>query len=501
MLVVALLFPAGQLLAQDSELTVKDLQKQLNDQQKLLDKQGKELDSQKQQLADQRQLMQSFKTRLDQLLQQSAAVPAASTAAPIASATAPVASTAPPAAPTPSKEELALQQRVSKLEEELKKTPDAPADVLRAGDFPGSIHLPGSNMAAKVGGFVRLGFVDSLQPIASDDRFIVGSIPVEEGDEGRQGTTISAKRSRVNLDMRMDSSVGQFRAFIEGDFAGEGGTENYRLRHAYGQYKSFLIGQTWTTFEDLDSEPEDVDFEGLNSSILLRHPQIRWVKQMKNQRILKLSMEDPETSVPDAESASTFPDTIATIKRKRGWGHTQFGVVIRQLSAVPIGADLSDESTTFGWGLAFSGNVTTKRFDKRDHLTFQLNFGKGIGRYINDLGTIGGQDAAFNPETGDLEALPAYAGFLAYQHWWLSPESRWLRNLRSTFVLSLVDIDNYDFQPGSAYKRTIRNSYNLIWSPINEIDLGIEFIWGQRFNKNDNKAGASQLQFVATFRF
>jgi hypothetical protein len=283
-------------------------------------------------------------------------VPAASTAAPIASATAPVASTAPPAAPTPSKEELALQQRVSKLEEELKKTPDAPADVLRAGDFPGSIHLPGSNMAAKVGGFVRLGFVDSLQPIASDDRFIVGSIPVEEGDEGRQGTTISAKRSRVNLDMRMDSSVGQFRAFIEGDFAGEGGTENYRLRHAYGQYKSFLIGQTWTTFEDLDSEPEDVDFEGLNSSILLRHPQIRWVKQMKNQRILKLSMEDPETSVPDAESASTFPDTIATIKRKRGWGHTQFGVVIRQLSAVPIGADLSDESTTFGWGLAFSGD-------------------------------------------------------------------------------------------------------------------------------------------------
>jgi len=41
-LVVALLLPAGPLLAQDSELTVKDLQKLLNDQQKLLEKQGKE---------------------------------------------------------------------------------------------------------------------------------------------------------------------------------------------------------------------------------------------------------------------------------------------------------------------------------------------------------------------------------------------------------------------------------------------------------------------------
>ena len=483
-LVVALLLPAGQLSAQDSELTVKDLHKLLNDQQKLLEKQGTELDSQKQQIEDQRQLLESFQTRLDQLTQPS---PAAATAVAVA--------------PTPSKQELALQERVSKLEEELKKPPDAPADVLRAGDFPGSIRLPGSNMAAKVGGFVRLGFVDSFEPIGSDDRFIVGSIPVEEGDEGRQGTTISAKRSRVNLDMRMDSSVGQFRAFIEGDFAGDGGTENYRLRHAYGQYKSFLVGQTWTTFEDVDAQPEDVDFEGLSSTIQLRQPQVRWVKLMKNQKTLRVSWEDPQTSVPNAESASIFPDTIATVQRKRKWGHTQFGLLLRQLAAVPNAEEVDEKSSAFGWGLSFSGNVTTQRFDKRDHLDFQVNFGKGIGRYINDLGTVGGQDAVFDPETDDLEALPAYGGFLAYQHWWLSPESRWLRNLRSTFVLSMVQINNYDFQPDSAYKRTIRNSYNLIWSPINEIDLGIEFIWGQRVNKSDNKGTSAQLQFVATFRF
>jgi hypothetical protein len=145
--------------------------------------------------------------------------------------------------------------------------------------------------------------------------------------------------------------------------------------------------------------------------------------------------------------------------------------------------------------------VFTKKFDKRDHLDFQVNFGKGIGRYINDLGTIGGQDAVFDPETGNLEALPAYGGFLAYQHWWLSPDRRWLRNLRSTFVLSLVAVNNYGFQPDSAYKRTVRNSYNLIWSPINEIDLGIEFIWGERVNKDDKKGNSAQLQFVSTFRF
>ena len=485
-LVVALLLPAGPLLAQDSELTVKDLQKLLNDQQKLLERQGKELDSQKQQLADQRQLLQSFQARLDQLAQPSAAAPTALAAS---------------AAPTPSKQELALQERVSKLEEELKNRPDAPVDVLRAGDFPGSIRVPGSNMSAKVGGFVRLGFVDNIDPLGSTDRFIVGSIPVEEADEGKQGTTISAKRSRINLDMRMDSSVGQFRAFIEGDFAGDGGTENYRLRHAYGQYNRFLIGQTWTTFKDQDAEPEDVDFEGLSSMIQLRQPQIRWAKRMKNEGLLRVAMEDPQTEVANAESASTFPDTIATIHRKRKWGHTQFGLLLRQLEAVPNGGETSDRDSTFGWGASFSGNLTTKRFDKRDHMSFQLNLGKGIGRYINDLGTIGGEDAVFDPETGDLKALPAIGGYVAYQHWWKSPDSRWLRNLRSTFVLSLVEVNNYDFQPDTAYKRTFRSTANIIWSPINEIDLGYEFLWGRRVNENDNKGSAFQMQFVATFRF
>ena len=479
-LVVALLLPAGPLLAQDSELTVKDLQKLLNDQQKLLERQGKELDSQKQQLEDQSKLLQSFQARLDELTQPSA----------VASAE-----------PTPSKHELALQERISKLEEDLANPPDAPADVLRAGDFPGSIRIPGSNMSGKVGGFVRLGMVDSIDPIVSDDRFIVGSIPVEENDPGQQGTTISTKRSRVNLDMRMDSSVGQFRAFVEGDFAGDGDTENYRLRHAYGQYRNYLIGKTWTTFADRDAEPEDVDFEGLSATIQHRQPQIRWVKLMKNQKTLKVAFEDPQTAVPNGESTSTIPDGIVTLSRKRPWGHTRFGVVVRQLEAVPRIGESEGKSSTFGWGASFSGSAATKRFDKRDHLDFQLNIGRGIGNYINDLRSIGGEDAVFNPETGELEALPVVAGYLAYQHWWRSPESRWLRNLRSTFVMSLVEVNNYDYQPDTAYKRTIRSTSNLIWSPINEIDLGLEFLWGKRMNENGNDGSAIQLQFVATFRF
>lgn len=480
-LIVLVLLAPSQLPAQEAELSIQELQKMLRQQQQLIEQQSQELDSQRQRLDDQRKLLESFNTRLDALAQQQPADSAA--------------------APPKSKEELAILERVSRLEEKLKEQPDAPADVLRAGDFPGSIRIPGSNMAGKVGGFVRLGFVDSIDPIGSDDRFIVGSIPVEEQDFGQQGTTISAKRSRVNLDMRMDSSVGQFRAFIEGDFAGDGGTENYRLRHAYGQYNRFIIGKTWTAFKDNYAEPEDVDFEGLSAMIQLRQPQIRWSKVTESGNIYRVSLEDPQSSVTGGTSSSTIPDLIGTFHRDRSRGHTRVGLVLRQIAAVPTGVEAADEEKTFGWGASFSGNVSTKRFDKRDHVSFQLNIGKGIGRYINDLGTIGGKDAVFNPETGDLESLPAVGGYVAYQHWWKSPESRWMRNLRSTFVLSLVEVNNYDFQPETDYKRTIRSTANVIWSPINEIDLGLEFLWGRRMNENGNKGTAVQIQFVSTFRF
>ena len=41
--------------------------------------------------------------------------------------------------------------------------------------FPGSIRVPGTGMAQKFGGNVRIGVVDSLDPIGSTDRFVTGS--------------------------------------------------------------------------------------------------------------------------------------------------------------------------------------------------------------------------------------------------------------------------------------------------------------------------------------
>ena len=66
------------------------------------------------------------------------------------------------------------------------------------------------------------------------------------------------------------------RIFTEGDFFGQ--SNAFRLRHAYGEVGSLLVGQTWTTFTDVAAAPATLDFEGSVSSVNRRQAQARWTQ-------------------------------------------------------------------------------------------------------------------------------------------------------------------------------------------------------------------------------
>ena len=64
-----------------------------------------------------------------------------------------------------------------------------------------------------------------------------------------------------------------------------------------------------------------------------------------------------------------------------------------------------------------------------------------------------------------------------------------------------VKVDNLDFQLPEAYKRTNRFSVNVVLSPIDRIDIGVEYIYGSRENKDGETGTADQIQVVGIFRF
>ena len=468
----------------------------------LLQQQQKDLSEQKELLQAQAQEIVGLK---QQLVVLRTPVP---TAAKTADAAAPESVTDTTQTPTQvlSPEQLAVASDTSQSKTQEQKDTAAGKSVAKAQaddptralleDFTGGWRLPGTDAALRIGGYVKTSVVNNFDGLEIKDRFIVGSIPVgSDGDDIEAQSSITASQSRLNFDLREPTDVGILRAFIEGDFAGEGNT--FRLRHAFGQRGQILAGKTWSSFVDTEASPEEVDFEGLNGRISVRQSQVRIMPKQGERFEFQLSMEDPNPQIQNGQGVSRAPDLVASGRfQPHPLIHVKLGILGRQIRAQ------LDESTgngidkQYAWGTTVSGRVTTPMFDERDSLLFQFNAGDGIGRYVNDLSSVGNFDGIINLETGQLKLFDILAGYVSYQHWW-----RRGTKMRTNITFGVVEVDNPDFVAGDAYKRTLRFSSNLMWSPTPRVDLGAEYLWGNRKNENGENGSATQIQVAARYRF
>ena len=398
----------------------------------------------------------------------------------------------------------ALQQRLKDIEQSISVLPELTEKELGSPDFPGSFKIPGTDAAIRFGGQIRTILVRNLGALGTEDRFVTSSIPIEGTPEASKSsrTTLTANPSRFETDFRTPTAVGPLRAYLSGDFAGSNRT--YRLRHAFGQWRGWLVGQTWSAFSDPEAEPDGLDFEGLNAISLFRQPGIRWTRPFKDSYELALAIENPSPDLTGASGVNQVPDFIARVRFNtnenpsgrrllfRGGGHVQAALLIRQLRGEPID-QANTTLSTGGIGVHVSGRLPAP-WRQQDYLKFATAAGTGIGRYITDLGTLGGQDAVYDAGANTLIALSVYSTYIGYEHWWTD-------TLRTTGTFGLVLVNNADIQALDSLHQTTRSSFNLSWSPIQRIDLIAEFLTGRRVNKDRQAGRAGQLQVGWIFRF
>jgi hypothetical protein len=481
--VIALLITlliAGLASAQTGSPSLDDLRRLIDEQRALLDRQAARLDEQGRELTD-------LRMRLD-------AVSPASPA--LAAAAEPPRVTEQAAAAEGTNQERATEQST-------RRNPELAAVAVSAGDFPGSIRVPGTNTAIKVGGQARMTLVHTLAPLGVDDRFITSSIPVDgsevAGEAARAVYTPIA--SRINVDVRTPTNVGDVRAFIEWDFANT--NDAARLRHAFIQVKRWLVGQTWSTFSDPEADPIGIDFEGLNAISRLRQTQIRYTQPLGTSVSVSVAVENPAPALTGATGVTLVPDFVTRLRWDRpneGPGehllgrsaHVQAAVILRGLRG-ELTNDPTQTLSTSGYGINVSG-VVVPNWAVDDRVKFAANAGKGIGRYITDLGALGGQDAFYDPATATLTALPVFSSYIGYEH-------LWAQKFTSTFTYGLVEVNDLNAQPGDSLRRTDRASVNVMWVPISQLELVLEFLAGRRENKDGSSANSSQIQAGWTYRF
>jgi hypothetical protein len=367
---------------------------------------------------------------------------------------------------------------------------------VETGDFAKSIRIPGTSVSFKVGGYAKLDFIQDFDYVGNMDEFKTKTIPVE-GDPNAElggGNNIHARESRVNFDFRSKTPRGNFRAFVEADFYGDG--NSLKLRHAYGTLGHLLGGHTWTTFMDISARPKTVDFEGADSSVFVRQGLIRWEQPIGGGFRWGIAVEDPDPQISnptmfDGEVRSTVPDVVSRFRLDWDKGsHVQLAGIARQLRFDRLSSQGSDATAT-GWGVNFTG-IWKLGKAKRDSFNWQVAFGRGVSRYIH---AVDGEDydAVLSPD-GALQLVPSRNYVIGYRHFWTP-------TVRSGVIFAMAEFDNQPAQTSDAIRRVRSPHLNLFWSPWPQVDIGAEVMWGERVNKDGAKGTATRFHFAMKYKF
>jgi hypothetical protein len=142
--------------------------------------------------------------------------------------------------------------------------------------------------------------------------------------------------------------------------------------------------------------------------------------------------------------------------------------------------------STGGFGLTISG-VPVPWWHSEDRIKFAVYSGWGVGRYITDLDAAGRQDAVYDVNTNTLRALPMSSAYVAY-------ERRWAPRFLSALAYGVVTVHNLDVQVNDSLRRTQRTTANIAWTPIPRADFLLEFLAGERVNKDGERGASTQVQ-------
>ena len=354
-------------------------------------------------------------------------------------------------------------------------------DLYSPPEFEGGLIVFGEDVAMKIGGYVKADFIYDFNPIDTKDFFDTTSIPV--GAPARTNTRFHARQTRMSFDTRWAPDGYPVRIFVEGDFFGN--NSNFRLRQAYGEVGSLLVGQTWTTFTDVAAAPATLDFEGSVSNVNRRQAMVRWTQPVLHEDLkLALAAENPQFDiVPPSDltgdSRTPSPDLVARLRWSKDWGQFQVAYLYRLGGFQPTGERVITGSA---WGVNFTGTVLLTDTSKFYH---QIVFGDGIGSY-HSL-----PDAA--PETATSDKVLRFTG------WMVGYTLDWTDQLNSNFTYAENALDNALLQSPDDVRGNTYLAANLIWEPIDRVNVGVEYLYGTRENVDREKGDAHRLQSAFIF--
>jgi hypothetical protein len=359
----------------------------------------------------------------------------------------------------------------------------------------------------KIGGYVR---VNAAATRYNDGEVAVGGLGKEfylpqqipvGGGFSSQDFLVQARQTRFVLNTATPVGADTLKSHIEFDFAlstAPAGAQratnafNPTLRRAFFTYGKLLVGQEWSTFQNVSVLPETTDFVGpLEGTVFVRQGMAQYKLALSERVDLLVALENPETEVINQTSPALIdndddrlPDVVARVNARTGVGDFTLAGIVRELRVNNAGWG----DTALGWGVSAAGRVP---FGARHDLRFMATYGNGLGRY---LGLGFAPDAVFAGVPGArLETVRNFAGFGAVKLGWTA-------SLRSTFMAGYQSADYGDSLVSPLTNKAAWSvAGNLFWTPAKNFDVGIEYRHGERRLVNSDSGSLDRLE--AAFKY
>jgi hypothetical protein len=349
-----------------------------------------------------------------------------------------------------------------------------------------------------------------------DDAYRPSKIANPEGIYGSDGqASISIKQSRFGVKGTMPTAEGHAPINFEFSFdlfgvGSDAGQTTFRLRKAYGEWGSLLVGQTNSIFMDIDVFPNVIDYWGPDGMVFWRNVQLRWTPWKTEHSSFAIGIEEPSNDVDtgqireidptlgdNIQSDEKVPNLTAHWRTAGDWGHVQVAGILRDLGYDTKGTQNNKpKGSVTGWGVNLSGTIHTIG---RDKILWQYVYGHGIASYMND----GGMDLAPQgplPSEADpdgnahAEAVPLTGIVAYYDHYWNDKFS-------TSIGYSTTYVDNTNWQTPDTYKKGQYTSVNLLYYPVPNVMMGGEVLWGDLEFKDGSTQDDTRVQFSVKYNW
>lgn len=296
------------------------------------------------------------------------------------------------------------------------------------------------------------------------------------GPKGR--TRYTGETSRLGLDVSTPVNGAPMAAKLEIDFYGYTPEKRNkpRLRQAYAEYGGWLVGKTWSTFMDLDGLPETVDFNGPIGAPFSRRVMLRyaWGDADKGYK-WTVALEQAKDQFGGGSSGEKLPIFVARVDKTLANGAYNVRVMSHEKRSP------TDSKRGYGFGVGGRYKLSAK-----DTVMAQY------ARVDGDIDMLYGSNGySINPVSGALSFDKNQGIVLGYAR-------VFSEQLRSNVALGL----NRGQTAQAIDNRSLTQLFaNLIYTPVKSLDLGLEFIYGQRKNFTSEVGTMRRFDLMARYSF